>query len=90
MQVHEREKERERERERERGERERAEGPAQSTHSMRREAEREGSGGRTEGLAQSAAILMVRPRLPKAVENKPVRIAAEHKKEGVWEMKGKD
>ena len=34
--------------------------PAQSTHSMRREGEREGSGGRTEGPAQSAAILMVR------------------------------
>ena len=60
----EREREIERERERERiereRERERAEGPAQSTHSMRREGEREGSGGRTEGLAQSAAILMVR------------------------------
>ena len=50
----------ERERKREREKRERAEGPAQSTHSMRREGEREGSGGRTEGLAQSAAILMVR------------------------------
>ena len=58
MQVRERERERERKREREK--RERAEGPAQSTHSMRREGEREGSGGRTEGLAQSAAILMVR------------------------------
>ena len=57
MQVRERERERERKRER----RERTEGPAQSTHSMRREGETEGSGGRTKGLAQSAAILMVRP-----------------------------
>ena len=57
MQVHEREREKEREK---REKRERAEGPAQSTHSMRRDGEREGSGGRTEGQAQSAAFLMVR------------------------------
>ena len=58
MRERERERARERERERERERRERTEGPAQSTHSMRREGERDGSGGRTEGLAQSAAISM--------------------------------
>ena len=59
---------REREREAQREEREREKrkdrGPS-PVHSMRREGERErdGSGGRTEGLAQSAAISMVLPTL---------------------------